>query len=132
MLLVLKKFDFHDTWVGWIKMCIESMSYFVIVNHESVGPIVSDRGLRQGEPLSPLCESVEPIEGLTSLIHQSLARGDIHGVDICREAPTITHLLFVDNCVLFFRASHREMENMKRVLDVYEKASGEQIFFQKS
>lgn len=48
LLLVLQKLGFHDTWVGWIKMCIESVSYFVLVNNESVGPIVPGRVLRQG------------------------------------------------------------------------------------
>lgn len=53
LLMVMLKLGFHETWAGWIKMCIESVSYSVIVNKESVGPIFSGRGLRQGDSLSP-------------------------------------------------------------------------------
>lgn len=49
LLLVLRKLGFHDTWVCWIKMCIEFVSYSVLVNNEFVGPIVPGMGLRQGD-----------------------------------------------------------------------------------
>lgn len=96
-----------------------------------MGPIVPGRGLWQGDLLSPylfiLC-----VESLTSLIHRAIARGDMHGINICGGTPTISHLLFADACFLFFRASLREMENMKRILYVYEQASGQQINLEKS
>lgn len=69
---------------------------------------------------------------LYRLVSKAIARGDIHRANICRGARTITHLLFADDCLPFFRASMREMENMKRILDVYEQALGQQINFQKS
>lgn len=59
-----------------------------------------------------------------------VARGDIHEVNICRRAPTITHLLCA-MIVSVFKASLKEKENMKRILDVYRQASTGQISFQK-
>lgn len=112
-------------------MCIDFVSYFVIVTKEPVGPMVPGRGLRHGDPLPPnlfiLCS-----KGLTFLINHAIARRDIHGIDICRGAPTITHLLFVYDCFLFLRSSSREVDHMKVILNVYEKASGQQINFKKS
>jgi hypothetical protein len=102
-----------------------------MVNDDRVGPIVPGRGLRQGDPLSPylfiLCA-----EGLTTLVKKYEGRGDIHGVKVCRAAPSITHLLFADDCFLFFRADEKEAECMKQLLNDYERASGQAINFAKS
>jgi hypothetical protein len=87
--------------------------------------------LRQGDPLSPYLFII-CVEGLSALIRQAEARGDIHGVKICKNAPIISHLLFADDCFLFFRANHNEAVVMKNILTTYEAASGQTINFQKS
>ena len=45
---------------------------------------------------------------------------------------TITHLLFADDSMLFFRAEEGESRAMHRILMQYERDSGEAINFQKS
>ncbi|PNX99611.1 ribonuclease H [Trifolium pratense] len=59
-------------------------------------------------------------EELTSLIKKHESRGDIHGVRVCRGAPCISHLLFADDCFLFFRANIREAQCMKNILNFSE------------
>lgn len=53
----------------------------------------------KGTPLSPylfiLCA-----EGLTSFITYAENRGTISDTRICRGAPAISHLLFLDDCFL--------------------------------
>jgi len=128
---VMIKMGFASCWIRWIMMCVETVDYSVIVNNESVGPIFPGRGLRQGDPLSPylfiLCA-----EGLSAVIRQAERRGDIHGISICTNAPIISHLLFADDCFLFFRAEEREAFVMKNILETYEKASGQAISLPKS
>jgi hypothetical protein len=128
---VIGAMGFCDKWTKWIQMCLVSIQYSVLVNGESVGPINPGRGLRQGDPLSPylfiLCA-----EGLTSLIKKYEGRGDIHGVKVCRGAPSLSHLLFADDCFLFFRADAREAQCMKQILNDYERASGQAINYTKS
>ena len=31
---IMKKMDFHATWVGWIMECISSVTYLILVNGE--------------------------------------------------------------------------------------------------
>lgn len=122
---------FSTTWVHWIMLCVETVDYTVLVNGTQVGPIVPGRGLRQGDPLSPylfiLCA-----EGLSALIRDAENRGDINGALICTNAPAVSHLLFADDCFLFFNACETEATTMKRILCSYEAASGQAINFQKS
>jgi ribonuclease HI len=112
-------------------MCVESVDYSVLVNGEQVGPVIPGRGLRQGDPLSPylfiLCA-----EGLSSLIGRAESTGDLTGTSICRGAPPVTHLLFADDCFLFFKACERQAQTMKNILQLYEKASGQAISLPKS
>jgi hypothetical protein len=98
---IMCKMGFSTQWISWIMMCVETVDYSVIVNGNIVGPIIPGRGLRQGDPLSPYLFII-CAEGLSALIRQAEARGDIHGTKICRNAPIISHLLFADDCFLFF------------------------------
>lgn len=47
-------------------------------------------------------------------------------------ALVITHLFFADDYYLFFRATVSEVESIKECLILYERASCQQINFQKS
>jgi hypothetical protein len=100
---VMFKMGFSGKWIHWIMMCVETVDYSVIMNKEMVGPIIPGCGLRQGDPLSPylfiLCA-----EGLSALIRNAEARGVLQGVRVCRIAPRVSHLLFADDCFLFFQA----------------------------
>jgi hypothetical protein len=71
-------------------------------------------------------------EGLSALIKKAESQGSLHGVRICTNAPIISHLLFTDDCFLFFKGSAAEAHVMKSILASYEVASGQAINFQKS
>ncbi|CAI8612034.1 unnamed protein product [Vicia faba] len=71
-------------------------------------------------------------EGLSALIKKSEARGDVHGVKICKNSPIISHLLFADDCFLFFKVNSNEATEMKNILSTYEEASDQAINLQKS
>ncbi|MCI54072.1 RNA-directed DNA polymerase (Reverse transcriptase), partial [Trifolium medium] len=76
---MLERLGFADKWIQWMMLCVSSVNYSVLVNHEKVGPIFTGRGLRQGDPLSPYL-FILVTECLSALIKNYVARGDIHGV----------------------------------------------------
>jgi ribonuclease HI len=128
---IMIKMGFSTEWVKWIMLCVETVDYSVLVNNSVTDRIKPGRGLRQGDPLSPYLFII-CAEGLSALIKQAEASRDIHGVKICRNAPIISHLLFADDCFLFFRANNHEATVMKNILTTYEAASGQAVNFQKS
>lgn len=109
---MMLRMSFDEGWVTLIMMCVSTVSYKVCRNGEEVGPIVPSRGLRQGDPLSPYLFII-CAEGLSSLIRNRERAGLIHGVKVARSAPTVSHLFFVDDCFLFFKATHNEARIMK-------------------
>jgi len=128
---VMNKMGFRNRWIHWMSMCIESVDYFVLVNGTQVGPIIPGRGLRHGDPLSPYLFII-CTEGLSLLIRDAETRDILTGTKVCRQAPSVSHLLFVDDCFLFFKANEDQAHAMKNILSTYELASGQAISLPKS
>ena len=122
----MRKMGFHERWIVLMMMCVSTVSYLVLINGEPKGKIVPLRGIRQGDPISPylflLCA-----EGLSAMLKKEESEGHIKGVAICRGASRVSHLLFADDSIIFCRASIAECERVLKVLDDYERDSGQKI-----
>lgn len=98
---------------------------FVLVTGKFGEKFTPTRGLRQGDPLSPylfiLCN-----EGLSSLLSRVKQSGDMRRVLAAKGGTKITHMLFVDDFVIFRRAKMEDwkkiqemLSSMKKLLDKY-------------
>ncbi|KAL0444993.1 UNVERIFIED_CONTAM: hypothetical protein Slati_2222000 [Sesamum latifolium] len=72
------------------------------------------------------------MESLSSLFRVAEERGTVPGVAVCRGAPRISHLLFADDTMVFCPASLSTVQHVRRVLDTYKLASGQEINLYKS
>uniref|UniRef100_A0A803PY78 Reverse transcriptase domain-containing protein n=1 Tax=Cannabis sativa TaxID=3483 RepID=A0A803PY78_CANSA len=124
-------FNFPVKFVSNIMKCLTTATISFSVNGEVCGKVFPTRGLRQGDPLSPylfiLCS-----EGLSALLHHSQCQGVLKGVAISRTAPSLTHLLFADDSLLFCMATPSSCEALNLALHTYSQASGQLINFDKS
>ncbi|XP_037491160.1 uncharacterized protein LOC105631710 [Jatropha curcas] len=67
---VMQGLGFSQRWVDLVMLCVSSVKYWVGVNGDEVGPIIPERGLRQGCPLSPHL-FILYVEGLSKLFSKS-------------------------------------------------------------
>ena len=45
ILAILSKLGFHPTWINWVRICISSSSFFVLINGSPYGYFTPERGL---------------------------------------------------------------------------------------
>ncbi|XP_013594838.1 PREDICTED: uncharacterized protein LOC106303003 [Brassica oleracea var. oleracea] len=128
---LLERMGFDRKWVTWISACIGSVTYSVLLNGSQHGFIKPERGLRQGDPLSPflfiLCA-----EAQVSTLNQAEILGKLNGIRLSREGPAVHHLLFADDSLLLCKAMVDEGTELVRRLKLYGDASGQLINTSKS
>lgn len=49
----LERMGFGSVWIIWSKVCVRTVKFAVLINGKPSGFFTSERGLRQGDPLSP-------------------------------------------------------------------------------
>lgn len=80
---MMTKLGFQREWVDLIMKCVSSVTYRIKVNGEYTDTVTPQRGLRQGDPLSPylflLCA-----EGLSAMLRKAEWDGEIVGIQVSR------------------------------------------------
>jgi hypothetical protein len=87
---------------------------------ESSGP---SRGIRQGDPISPYLFLLAA-EGLSCLLKSRIQSSNLSGITVAPSAPMVSHLLFADDSLLFFKANRESADQVKDILHDYCQASG--------
>jgi hypothetical protein len=100
----LLKMGFHHKWVKLVMECVTSVSFCIRINGELTDRFKASRGLRQGDPLSPYL-FLFVAEGMTKILDRAVYRQELKDLKICRSAPSVSHLLFADDSLLFFQAN---------------------------
>ncbi|CAN1246312.1 Transposon TX1 uncharacterized 149 kDa protein [Linum grandiflorum] len=131
LFFIMRCFGFDARWISWIRECITTTSYSVLVNGVPSPTFNPSRGLRQGDPLSPL---LFPLctEGLISLIQDSITNKHLSGIRLNRHCPILSHILFADDTFVFLQASHAECTSLLHLLQRYETCSGLRVNLTKS
>jgi hypothetical protein len=105
---MMLKMGFASCWVDMIMRCVTSVRFSVKLNGVISDHFAPSRGLRQGDPLSPYL-FLFCVEGFSALLRQAQIQKDLAGVSFGKEGPTIMHLLFADDNVVFMEASQGSM-----------------------
>jgi hypothetical protein len=99
LILLIAGFGTHLT--DWIMSCVTSASFVVLINDEAADFFKSERGLRQGCPLSPYL-FILIMEGLTLMFKKSISEGEISGIKVTNFI-NIVHIMFVDDVLILVK-----------------------------
>ena len=134
LLYVLQRCGFAEKWRRWISFCISNIRFSILVNGSPCGFFQSSRGIRQEDPLSPLL-FVIVMEALSRLIDKASGVGLLSGFSVGGEksAPLqISHLLFVDDILIFCEANPYSLTYLQVILTCFEATSGLRVNLGKS
>jgi hypothetical protein len=133
LLYMLKRCGFGDKWVYWISQCISSACHSVLVNGSLAGFFNSSRGLRQGDPLSPLLFIVV-MEALSKMLSGAVDSGRLSCFSMGSRPPmiNISHLLFADDILVFCEANPDHLRFLRVLLVCFEAVSSLKVNLAKS
>jgi hypothetical protein len=131
LLAILSKLGFHPTWINWIRICVTSPSFSILINGSHFGLFNTARGLRQGDPLSPFL-FILGIEVISHLLLRQESLDLLKGIEIARNCSPITHFLFANDLILFAKATSSKASTLKSCLDKYCMWFGQAINISKS
>ncbi|WMV26179.1 hypothetical protein MTR67_019564 [Solanum verrucosum] len=134
ILSMLSQMGFGGSWTSWIKFCISTVKFSILINESPEGFFNAHRGIRQGDPLSPFLFIIA-MEGLNNMLNIAKITGRIQGFEVSKVAENsveITHLQYVDDTLIFCGAEEEQLLIIRLILVYFEAISGLHINWNKS
>ncbi|GJY17125.1 putative RNA-directed DNA polymerase, eukaryota, reverse transcriptase zinc-binding domain protein [Tanacetum coccineum] len=131
LLSIMEQMGFSVKWRSWIHSCLNSAYASVLINGSPTKEFKLDRGLRQGDPLSPFLFIIA-IEALNVTLLESTNNNIFHGIKVGKDKVHISHLQFTNDALIMGEWSLSNAKNLSRILTCFHLASGLRVNFNKS
>jgi hypothetical protein len=129
MLEVLQQLGFGQRWRDLLALLWRMTSSGILLYGQAGRPIKHHRGLRQGDPLSPMM-FILAIDPLQRILDQATQEGILTpiGVDLVKLRTS----LYADDAALFLKPSTVDIANLHQLLQHFGQAAGLTVNVQKS
>ncbi|XP_039025453.1 uncharacterized protein LOC120158749 [Hibiscus syriacus] len=118
-----------NTFIGWIESCFNEARYSISFNGSLIGFFKGARGIRQGDPLSPIL-FVIAINVLSCLLNLVATKGLFGYHPKCKKLG-LTYLYFVDDLLIFCKGNIESVYGVISVLDQLYEMSGLKLNYAK-
>jgi len=130
--MVMEVMNFPRLWRKWIYECVGTATASVLVNGSPTDEFSIERGLRQGDPLSPFLFLLAA-EGFNVLMKVVVDANMFTGYSVgCAGDICLTYLQSADDTLIIGEKSWLNVRTMRLVLLLFEKVSGLKVNFHKS
>ncbi|XP_062074810.1 uncharacterized protein LOC133778804 [Humulus lupulus] len=113
---------FPTRFIHWVMVCLRSTSYVLMMNGRLQGGFQGVKGLRQGDPISPLL-FVLIMEYLTQLLQLGAQQHDFRFHPLCKSLKII-NLCFADGLIIFYKANRGSGQCVKKIFDDFCSSTG--------
>ncbi|XP_057802933.1 uncharacterized protein LOC131018226 [Salvia miltiorrhiza] len=131
ILQVLRANNFHENFISWISIIFTSARISILYNGNLSGYFACSRGVRQGDPLSPILFGIAE-DVLSHLFINCVNSHHLQPMSFSRVRNFPTHLLYADDILIFCKASQKNARKIKEILDYYGRLSGQVCSVEKS
>ncbi|XP_076895068.1 uncharacterized protein LOC143547554 [Bidens hawaiensis] len=114
---------FGGKWMSWIRACLYYARSSILINGSPTEELKIERGLRQGDPLSPFLFIIA-MEGLHMAIEDIVQARFFKGAKIGRGNMYISHLFYANDIIVLEEWSLRNIKNIVMALNCLYLASG--------
>lgn len=131
LLKVLKNFGFNETFCNWIHTILHSAYLSISVNGKTQGYFNCSRGVRQGDPLSPLlfCLAEDVLSrSISKLVHE----GKLELIRSSRHHSVPSHTFYADDLMIFCKGKMSGLTALSELFQRYALNSGQIINNSKS
>jgi hypothetical protein len=127
----LRMKGFSQKWCSWVEQFTQGGNVNIKVNDQPGSYFQTKKGLRQGDPMSPILFNIV-VDMLAILIARSKKAGQVEGVIPHLVQDGLSILQYADDTVIFMGHDMDKAMNMKLILSTFEQLSGLKINFHKS
>jgi hypothetical protein len=121
LLEILQALGFGQRWRDWIATLLATSSSKILLNSIPGRQLKHARGLRQGDPLSPML-FILAIDPLHRLIELAAHRGLLH--PILPRAASLRCSLYADDAAIFANPDCNELHRLSQILNFFGNCSG--------
>nr|GEU90858.1 putative RNA-directed DNA polymerase, eukaryota, reverse transcriptase zinc-binding domain protein [Tanacetum cinerariifolium] len=109
---------FGDDWRAWIRACLHSSRISILVNGSPTPDFSLERGLPQGDLLSPLL-FILVMEGLHLSLEKYLLTKRIKGVSVGRPCINLSHFFFANDVIILSEWNVQDLHNITSTLNSF-------------
>ena len=131
LIYVLEKFGFNQTFRNWITSILLSANISISINGAQQGYFKCNRGVRQGDPLSPLLFCIAE-EVLSRGIRKLVEEGKVDLIKASRSAYIPSHCVYADDLMVFCKGKQSSLEALKDLFTRYAGCSRQVMNLSKS